>query len=60
MHEVIIGDLIDSMVALIPMAMAVDAHGRWGALLDMFLFGLRARKPLTFPINRPNATIMHS
>ena len=38
--NVIIGNPIDSMVALIPMA--VDAHGCWGALLDVFLFGLRA------------------
>ena len=55
--KVIIGDLVDSMVALIPMA--IDAHGLRGALLDMFLFGHRARKPLTFLSNRPNATIMH-
>ena len=55
--EVVIGDLVDSMVALIPMA--IDAHVRWGALLNTFLFGHRARKPLTFPSNRPNATIMH-
>ena len=38
----------------------IDPHGRFGPLLHHFLFGSHHPPPLTFPVSKPNATLMYS
>ena len=52
-----IGELVSSGVALIPFA--IDPHGRFGPLLENFLFHCVPRRHLTFPASRPNAAQMY-
>ena len=52
----VIGDLLLQNMILIPFA--VDPHGRFGPILNHFLFHTTATLSYDFPTSRPNATIM--
>ncbi len=54
--ERVMGKLVDAKIALIPFA--VYPHGKWGPLVDQFLFGVRPRQQNTIPATHPNAAAM--
>ena len=54
--ETIMYDLVRALIVLIPMA--IDPHGKWGPLMDIFLFGYGGRKPINIPATHPHAAQM--
>lgn len=56
--DTVIGDLHNRNMVLIPMA--IDPHGRFGPLLQTFLFDGDPTTPLSFTPSKPNATLMYS
>ena len=56
--DTVIGDLLNRNMLLIPFA--IDPLGRFGPLLQNFLFGQHAAPQLQFPPSRPNATQMYT
>ncbi len=54
--DAVIGDLLRQNMILIPFA--IDPHGRWGPILDNFLFSSKCSSNYTFPESRPNAKLM--
>jgi hypothetical protein len=56
--DTLIGDLLTHNMVLIPLA--IDPHGRFGPLLQTFLFDTEPTIPITFTTNKPNATLMYS
>ena len=55
--DTLIGDLLHRNMLLIPFA--IDPLGRFGPLLQNFLFGHHPAPQLRFPPSRPNATQMY-
>jgi len=53
-----IGELLTCNMVLIPLA--IDLHGRFGLLLQNFLFDTEPSTPISFTTNKPNATSMYS
>ena len=58
MGDELLGDLIRKHIVLIPMA--IDPHGKFGPMLEHFLFGYTPRKPLSFIDNRFYGAQMYS
>jgi hypothetical protein len=56
--DTLIGDLLHQNMLLIPFA--IDPLGRFGLLLQNFLFGQHSAPQLRFPPSRPNATRMYN
>jgi len=56
--DTVIGHLLNGNMLLIPFA--IDPLGRFGPLLQNFLFGQHAAPQLRFPPSRPNATQMYT
>ena len=56
--DTLIGDLLHRNMLLIPFA--IDPLGRFGPLLQNFLFGQHSAPQLRFPPSRPNATQMYN
>jgi hypothetical protein len=56
--DTLIGDLLNRSMLLIPFV--IDPLGRFGPLLQNFLFGHHPAPLLWFPPSRPNATQMYS
>ena len=56
--DTIIGELLTRNMVLIPLA--IDPHGRFGPLLQTFLFDTEPATPISFTTNKPNATSMYS
>ncbi len=56
--DTLIGDLLHRNMLLIPFAM--DPLGRFGPLLQNFIFGQHSAPQLRFPPSRPNATQMYN
>jgi len=56
--DTLIGDLLHRNMLLI--AFAIDPLGRFGPLLQNFLFGQHSAPQLWFPPSRPNATQMYN
>jgi hypothetical protein len=56
--DTLIGDLLHQNMLLIPCA--IDPLGRFGPLLQNFLFGQHSAPQLRFPPSRPNATQMYN
>ena len=54
----VIGDLIARQMLLLPIA--INPLGRFGPLLTHFLFGSHNPPPISFPVSKPNATLMYS
>jgi hypothetical protein len=56
--DTVIGDLHTRNMLLIPLAL--DPHGRFGPLLQTFLFDTNPTTPISFAPTKPNATLMYS
>jgi hypothetical protein len=56
--DTIIGDLLTRSMVLIPLA--IDPHGRFGPLLQTFLFDTEPATPISFTTHKPNATSLYS
>ena len=54
----LLGDLLTREMLLLPFA--IDPLGRFGPLLEHFLFGSHNSPAISFPASRPNATKMYS
>jgi hypothetical protein len=54
----VIGDILVKNMVLIPLA--IDPFGRFGPLLQHFLFNIPPTTPITFTNAKPNATLMYS
>ena len=50
------GELVRANVVLLPLA--VDPLGKWGPMMDRFLFGTDARRDFSLPTSHPNGRIM--
>ena len=55
--DTIIGDLLDRNMILIPIA--IDPFGRFGPILQAFLYNTQPTTPITFTPTKPNATTMY-
>ena len=55
---IIIGDLLDRNMVLIPLA--IDPFGHFGPILQTFLFDTQPTTPITFTPTKPIATLMYS
>ena len=53
----LIGQLIDQRILLTPLA--IDPHGKWGPMMDCFLFDRFPDCPIEFSVGRPNAAAMY-
>ena len=56
--DTLIGDLLSHDMILLPFA--IDPFGRFGPILEHFLFGSHDPPPISFPASKPNATRMYS
>jgi hypothetical protein len=54
----LIGDLLNRDMILLPFV--IDPLGRFGPILEHFLFGSHDPTPISFPASKPNATRMYS
>ena len=54
----LLGDLLTREMLLLPFA--IDPFGRFGPLLEHFLFGSHNSPAISFPASKPNATKMYS
>jgi hypothetical protein len=53
----VFGDLLDRNMTLIPIA--IDPFGRFGPILQTFLYDTQPTNPITFTSTKPNATTMY-
>ena len=56
--DTLIGDLLRRDMILHPFA--IDPLGRFGPILEHFLFGSHDPPPISFPASKPNVTRMYS
>ena len=56
--DAVIGNLLNRHMLLLPFT--IDPLGRFGPILEHFLFGSHTPPPISFPSSKPNATIMYS
>ena len=54
--ERIMGELVQANIVLLPLA--IDPLGKWGPMMDRFLFGADARAEFSIPSSHPNAAAM--
>ncbi len=55
--DTFIGDLLDRNMILIPIA--IDPFGRFGPILQTFLYDTQPTNPITFTPTKPNTTTMY-
>jgi hypothetical protein len=55
--DTVIGDLLDRNMILIPIA--IDPFGRFGPILQTFLYDTQPTNPITFTFTKPNAITMY-
>jgi hypothetical protein len=55
--DTVIGDLLERNMILIPIA--IDPFGRFGPILQTFLYDTQPTNPITFTPTKPNATSMY-
>ncbi|KAL7544667.1 hypothetical protein ACHAWF_008033 [Thalassiosira exigua] len=53
----LIGELVAKRILLTPLV--IDPHGKWGPIMDYFLFDIVPDNPIRFGKNRPNAATMY-
>ena len=56
--DTVIGDILDQDMILLPLA--IDPLGRFGPILQHFLFAIQPASPLTFTPAKHNTTSMYS
>ena len=55
--DTVIGDLLDRNINMILIPVAIDPFGRFGPILQTFLFDTEPTNPITFTHIKPNATL---